>query len=166
MKIIIDSKTLVYRAAEFAMLSEQLQSSSFKITKDAEGDLNIVKFENLKAVLIFNDIYKRHYQGNKRTEVKFKVKEKTKYLADSIIVTNKRIKFVGNEKKDIVIDQITEIQLTDDSIFIFAKNNKYQLNTKSFKLNVYLITILEWVSSNIIDHRLINKTIKFKVENK
>lgn len=166
MKVVIDSKLLVYRAAEFASISDQLLSNSFKITRNQDGDLNVVKFENIKVELIFNNTYREQYHGRAKTEVKFKLQEKSKYLADSIILTNKKIKFIGNEKKDIVIEQISQLQLTDDSIYIFANKKKYQVNTKSFKLNVYLITMLEWISSNIIDQQFENKTVKFKVENK
>lgn len=166
MKVVLDSKLLIYRAEEFAILSNQLMDKQFKITRSNEGDLDIVKFENIKVDVFFTDTYKKPYQGNRRTEVKFKVKEKTKYLADSMIISNKKIKFIGTQNKGIKIVDITQLQLSDTAILLFTDKHKYQLETKSFKLNVYLLIILEWVSSNQIDEQFEDKTIKFNINQK
>ncbi len=164
MRVQIDSKILINNSTEIQKFSNELFETEFKINRNEWGDLSIVKFDNVKVELVFNDrIYDKRGVKLKR-EVAIRTREKKKFVASTILVSNKKIHFTGEEENHIDLNKIQIIDFNEKFITLITEKQKYQINTNSLKFNVYLLTLLEWISANNIDEKFEGKKIKFKKE--
>ncbi len=163
MQIRIDSKTLISKSLQINTNSEELLKQEFKVNKNAWGDLNIVKFDNIKAELVFNDRIHDKRSSHIKGEVILRAKTKKKFIANNIVLSNKRIHISGEEERHILIEDIKFIDFTDQAITINTAKQTIEINTKSFQFNVYIITLLEWINANNIDESYVGKKIKFQI---
>ncbi len=166
MKIQIDGKLLISKGDMISVYSKEMLMQEFKISKNNFNELSIVKFDNIKVDLIYKDFTYDKRNRKTRGEVSIINKNKAKYITDNIIVTNKSIRFDDDGKYKIELAKIKVIDVHTDHLNIITNNNTFQIKTNSFKFNIYMISLLEWIESNQIDDRYIGKKIKFQLETK
>lgn len=162
MRVNIDSKVLVNKVGLIKEYTEELQTVEFKISQNEWGDLNIVKFENIKVELKYTDRVLDKRKSKSRGEVAIKSKTKKKFLANDIIISNKHIYFIDAEVKKIQIDEIIQIEMYDNYLDIITRKERFGIVANSLRFNIHFITMLEWISTNKIDDKYIGKKIKFK----
>lgn len=163
MQIQIDSKILINRSDAINVYAKELLEAEFKINKNKWGDLSIVKFDKINCQLIYTDWIHDKRGAKGRGEVSMKQKVKKKFLADNIIVSNNYIHVCGVEEMHIKLQSIKMINFQEKQVSIITGKHRYQIVTNSFKLNVHLITIIEWIASTSINNTHIGKKIRFQI---
>lgn len=159
MKVNVDAKLLLDYANYIVDYTAELQSNNFKIVRSQWGDLIVVKFQKVHVEISVPQII--FDAGKEKNKVQVRAETAKKDVIYDVVITDKKIHFVGAEYQVIDLRAIDSLDLYANSLVINCNNQRLVLKTHSFKLNIYIIAIIEFILSTTIDDSLIGKNIKF-----